>query len=173
MNPLPFARVLAIATILGLAVAQPATSWSAEGTGAHALDWFVGTWTCKNSLPSVMGGPAAQTVTVARSVTGSGFSVRIGGTGFERSGYFAYVPSTKTWWNPFSYPNGNYASESALETGTKTVWTGPYFDATTGQTMQVRDTYTTTGATGYTDVGEYQSGGTWHTGVNGTCTKST
>jgi hypothetical protein len=164
--------VLVTGFALAACVTATQTPAAAAGTGAHALDWFVGSWTCKNSLPSVMGGPATQTVTVARSAAGSGLSVRIDGNGFERSGYIAYVPSTKTWWNPFAYPNGNYASESTTETGKKTVWNGPYFDAATGQTMQVRDTYTMTGATSYTDTGEYQSGGTWHTGYNGACTKA-
>jgi hypothetical protein len=141
------------------------------GVGAHGYDWFVGTWSCKNDLPSGIGGPAGQTVTVARAANG-GFFVRVAGAGFDRSGYVAYVAQTKTWWNPFAYPNGNYASESTTQTGKKTVWSGPYFDAASGKTVQVRDTYTVLGPESYTDVGQYQTNGTWKTGYSGACTKS-
>jgi hypothetical protein len=142
----------------------------AEPAQAGAFDWFVGTWSCKNANPTPIGGPASQTVTISHRDDGSLY-FQIVGAGFERSGYYAYVPATKTWWNPFSYPSGNSARESTTQTGRRTTWTGPYFSANSDTTEQVRDTYTLLSPTKYTDVGQYYAGGSWHTGFSGTCTK--
>lgn len=118
-----------------------------------------------------MGGPAKQTRVYARVGPGS-VSMRVSGPGFERSGYLAYVASTKTWWHPFSYSNGNWAVESTKNVGTKRVYNGAYFNAATGATIPVRDTFVTLSPTRFTDLGEYQVRGVWKTGYNGTCTRA-
>ena len=139
--------------------------------GEHDYDWLVGTWTCINSMPSPIGGPAKQAMTVAPSYA-QGFFVRITGHDFERSGYIGYAAKTHRWWNPFSYPNGNHAVESTTQRGAKTTWEGPYVDVGTGTTFEVRDIYTVSSPTRFTEVGQYRSGDAWHTGFSGTCTKS-
>ena len=142
----------------------------AAGVGAHGYDWLIGTWKCTQNAGQSIGGPATQTMVVAPS-TGPGLAVRVRGTGFERSGYIAYVDGT--WWQPFSYPNGNHYAESTTQTGAKTVWPGQYTDVSTGKTFPVRDTYTIVSATEFQDLGEFQSGPTWKPGYTGTCKKTT
>ena len=167
--------LLAVAPSAGLA--QSAMSTSATplimvGVGPHGYDWLIGTWSCTNSMPSPMGGPASQTLTVSRSTVGTSLYVRVSGTGLDASGFVAYVPKTKTWWNPNASSSGDSGSESSTQTGKKTVWTGSYFSAASGKTTSIRDTYTLLSTTKYTDLGQYQSGGAWKTSANTTCTKS-
>lgn len=161
--------------ILGVcAVLVPVAAWgmqpSAAGVGANGYDWLIGSWTCTNAAGVGIGGPVTQTITFKRNA--SGLTVRVTGKGFERSGYLAYVPSTRTWWKPISYPNGNHYVESTTQTGSKTVWTGPYTDVTSGATFLVRDTYTIVSPTQYADVGQYRSGSVWKTGYRGVCKKA-
>lgn len=155
-----------ISLVLGaLLVVTPVT---VRANGAY--DWLVGTWSCTNELAAPIGGPANQTLAVAPSVGGS-LAMKMTGSGFERSGYIAYSPSSKTWWNPFSYPTGDYAAESTTQTGATSVWSGSYFQASTGKTFHVRDTYVRHGATRFHDVGQYRSNGVWKTGFRGGCVK--
>jgi hypothetical protein len=156
-----------ILAALLVAAIMPASS----GTGAHGYDWLVGTWTCKNDHPTTIGGPANQKDVVALA-NGGGLFEHVTWSGYERSGYIGYLPSTKTWFKQISYPNGDYYRESTTQTGKTTVWSGPYTVAATGATMQVRDTYTIASESELSDVGEYQSGGVWKTGYSGTCTKT-
>ncbi len=164
--------------VMALAVMAPAAAVAASpmspggiGVGPHGYDFLVGTWTCKNSIPSAMGGPAQTTLVIAHSVNGA-LSVRVTGSSFEAVGFVVYAPKTKTWWNPASLASGGYGTESTQQTGKTTTWSGPFTDPSSGKTMQVRDTYTFTGPTTYTDLYQVDMNGTWKTEGNSTCTKS-
>ncbi|MBV8345410.1 MAG: hypothetical protein JO190_10520 [Candidatus Eremiobacteraeota bacterium] len=161
--------------VLGAALPLPGLSASpmAAGTigvGPHGYDVLVGTWTCKNSVPSAMGGPAVTTVVIAHSINGA-LSVHVNGTNFDALGYVIYAPKTKTWWNPASVVSGGYGTESTQQTGKKTTWAGPFTDPSSGKTTQVRDTYTFTSPTTYTDLYQVETNGTWKTEGNSTCTR--
>jgi hypothetical protein len=169
------ASVAAIALGLLAVLAAPAQSASPmasgmPGVGPHGFDFLIGTWTCKNSIPSPMGGPATTTVAITRGVSGS-LEVHVSGAGFGAMGYTIYASGTKTWWNPSAYSNGAYGTESSPGTGKKSVWTGPITDAA-GKTMQQRDTYTWLSASTFTDLYQIETGGTWKTEGNSTCTKA-
>lgn len=146
-------------------------SSSMLGVGPHGWDYYVGTWTCSNSVPSAMSGPASQTLTVSRSHAG-GLFFRVTAKSFDESGYVTYAMNTKTWWNPASYYDGSYSLETSTDTGKKNVWTGTYFNAASGKTMPIRDTYTMLSPTNYTDMTQLKSGAVWKTSYNGNCTKS-
>jgi hypothetical protein len=162
--------LLLFALAFSSSIARAAMSPSMVGVGPHGYDFMIGSWSCKNSVPSTLGGPAATTVTVARAANGS-LSVHVSGTNFGAMGYVAYEPKTKTWWNPSVLATGDYSTESTQQTGKKTVWAGPFFDAASGKTMMIRDTYTM-GPASFTDLSEAQIGDTWKTEGNTTCTKT-
>jgi hypothetical protein len=168
-----FSIVGALTAIFFLAgaVARAQMSVSTVGVGPHGYDWLIGNWTCTNSMPTAMGGPASQTLAATRTTTGS-VMFRVLGTGFDQTGYLAYAPKNKTWWVSFAYANGSYGGESTMQTGRKTIWTGSYFDAGSGQTIQIRDTYTMSGTSKYTDLSQYKSGAAWKSVYSGTCQKS-
>ena len=150
--------------------AHSAASSSTAGVGPHGWDFMIGTWTCKNSMPSSMGGPAATTLTVAHSADDA-LSVHVNGENFDAMGYVVYAAKTKTWSNPSVMANGAYGTETTQQTGRKTTWSGPFVDPSSGKTTQVRDTYTFTSSTSYTDLYQVETGGTWKTEGNTTCTK--
>ena len=165
------AALAALAMAPCAAAAQSAMSAAALGVGPHGWDYYIGTWSCVNSLPSAMSGPASQTLTVSRSSAGTNLYFRVTGQDFDGSGYIAYSAKTKSWANPIALGDGSYGFESSSQTGKKTVWSGTMYNAATGKTIQVRDTYTL-GASSYTDVTQYKSGAVWKTSYNATCTKS-
>jgi hypothetical protein len=154
-----------------LPTAAQAMTPSVAGVGAEGFSWLVGSWTCANSAGAAIGGPSTQTVIYVRNGSG-GLTLHVNGGSFERSGYLAYVPSTRTWWQSVAYPNGSRYGESTKQTGTKTIWSGPYTDVTSGKTFTVRDTFTVVSPTQYEDVGQYQSGSAWKTGYHGVCKKN-
>jgi hypothetical protein len=141
------------------------------GAGPHGWDFLIGTWSCKNSMPSPMGGPASTTATIARSVNGA-LSIHSTGSNFDAMGYTVYDAKTKTWWNPSVLATGDYSTESMQQTGKTTVWAGPFFDAGTRKTTQIRDTYTIVSPTTFNDVSQAQENGAWKTVGKSTCTKS-
>lgn len=150
--------------------AASSTAPSTVGAGPHGYDVLIGNWSCKNSVPSAMGGPATTTIAIARSVNGA-LSVHVSGANFSGMGYVVYAPKTKTWWNPSLLANGGYGTESTQQTGKKTVWQGPFTDGS-GKSMQIRDTYTFQSATSFTDLSQANTGGAWKTEANTTCTKT-
>ena len=168
-----FSFLLIALFALAPCAAQSASAMSPAtiGVGAHGYDFLIGSWTCKNSMPSPMGGPATTMAAISRAANGA-LSFHATGTGFDGMGYVVYAAKTKTWWNPSSASNGSYGTESTQQTGKKTTWTGPVVDASSGKTMQQRDTYTFENATTYTDLYQIQQGGAWKTEGNSTCTKS-
>jgi len=167
-----FAAVASLAMIPCVAPAQSPTSASASGIGPHGWDYYIGTWTCTNSLPpSAESGPATVTLTISSSNAGAPLFFRAKGEGFDESGYVSYSAKTKTWSNPGAYADGSYSFESTKQTGRKTTWSGSYYNAAAGTTVQLRDTYTlSTGR--YTDLTQINSGSGWKTTANSTCIKS-
>jgi hypothetical protein len=156
----------------GGSMSSSAMSASTVGVGPHGWDFLLGTWSCVNSTPSEMGGPANLSLTFTRSSVGSALLVHVSGSGTDVSGYVSYVAKTKTWWNPGAAANGDLSSESTTQTGKKTLWIGSYTSATSAKATAIRDTYTVLSPTKYTDLGQYQSGASWKTSSNTTCTKS-
>jgi hypothetical protein len=164
-------KIVALAVFaLVLPTAAQAATPSVADVGAAGFDWLVGTWTCANNAAAAIGGPSTQTVTYLRNASG-GLSLHVNGGSFERTGYLAYLPATRTWWQSVAYPNGSRYGESTKQTGTKTVWAGPYTDVVSGKTFMVRDTFTVVSPAQYEDVGQYQSGSVWKTGYHGICKK--
>ncbi|MBV8639729.1 MAG: hypothetical protein JO322_16735 [Candidatus Eremiobacteraeota bacterium] len=151
------------------AISQTAMSPSTVGVGPSGFDWAVGTWACTNSMPSPMGGPATQTLTVTKT-NGGAIMYHAVGANFDNTWYNVYVPATKSWKSPFIINDGTYGTESTTQTGATIVWNGSATDPT-GKTLQVRDTNTLT-TTKYTDLGEVQSGGVWKPQYKMSCTKS-
>lgn len=145
-------------------------SYSAIGVGAHGYDFLAGTWTCKNSMPSALGGPATTTVAIAKMPDG-GLMFHATGTSFHAMGYVVYNGKTKMWLNPSAAADGGFGNESSMGTGKKNVWAGPFTDAS-GQTMQQRDTYTWTDANSYTDLYQVDMGGSWKTEGDSVCTRT-
>jgi len=143
------------------------------GVGAHGYDWTVGTWSCVNSMPSPKADPNTKSVLkVTKSGVAGAMLTRESAKGFELSSYTAYVPKTKTWWNPAAFADGSYQIESTTETGKKIIWNGSYFNAASKTTTRVRDTFTTWLPAKMTDLGEAQSTGAWKRTYFITCTRS-
>lgn len=168
-------KVLSQLLLAAFVVAAPCAaqsqmmSASMPGMGPHGFDWAVGTWSCTNSMPSPMGGPSHQTLTVTRT-NGGAIMYHATGTNFDNTWYNLYVAKTKTWWSPFIVSDGTYGSESSAMSGKKMIWVGTASD-TSGRSMQVRDTVTYS-ATKTTDLGEYKTTGAWKEQYDVTCMKS-
>jgi hypothetical protein len=154
----------------GVASSHP-MSLSMVGVGPHGYDFMIGSWSCTNSVPSRLGGPSTSGFTIGRSVNGALF-VRSTAASYDTASYVVYSSKTKTWWSPTSYADGSYNIESTQQTGAKTVWTGTLYDAASGQTNPIRDTFAFPNATTQTDLTQVKIGGTWRTEANTTCTKS-
>ena len=168
-----FVRVLA----LGAFALAPCAALSAPmpvsmvGVGPHGYDFMIGSWSCTNTVPSRLGGPSNSSFTISRSVNGALF-VHSTAANYDTSSYVVYSPKTKTWWSPTAYADGSYNLESTRQTGAKTIWTGTLFDAASGTTNPIRDTFTFPNSTTQTDVTQVHAGGIWKTVANTTCTKS-
>jgi hypothetical protein len=167
-------KILAQVLFTALAAAVPCAAQSQTtpagfGVGPHGFDSFIGTWSCTNSLPSAMGGPNHQTLTVTRTATGA-LMYHSTGVHFDNTWYDVYVPKTKTWWSPFIVADGSYGTESTTQTGRKIVWVGTAVGPS-GSTMQIRDTNVNSANT-YSDLGEYKSGGSWKAQYDVSCTRT-
>jgi hypothetical protein len=170
-------RLLFLAACAAL-LGAPAGAWAqssmmpaAGGNGPHAFDWMIGTWTCKNSVPTALAGPAVQTLTATRSTPTGAIVWRYTGANYDQYGFLAYSPTTKTWWSSWAYPGGGTGNESTKQTGHKTMWTGKVFPPGAAS-FDIRDTFTVYGATKFNDTGEDHATGSWKPAYNGTCTKS-
>lgn len=152
------------------ALSQSNMTSTGLGVGPHGYDSMIGTWSCTNSMPSAIAGPATTTLTLSRSAQGS-LMVHSTGANYDAAGFVAYNAKTKTWWNPTALGDGGYENESTKQTGSKSTWTGVVFNAATHTTSQIRDKYDF-GSTSFTDVTQVQGGGGWKTVANTTCTKS-
>lgn len=165
------APLAALAGAPGAVSAQSAMMMSGAGMGPHAYDWMLGTWTCKNTIPTALAGPAVQTLTASRSTMSGAIVWRYTGSNFDQYGFIAYAPKTKTWWASWAYPNGGTGNESTKQSGHTSMWTGTLFDSS-GKSYAIRDTYTVYSSTKFNDSGEEKSSGAWKASYNGTCTKS-
>lgn len=161
--------VVAVVTLCATMAAAP-MSMSTIGVGAHGYDFLAGTWTCKNSMPSAMSGPATTTATIARMPGGS-LMFHATGTGFSGMGYVVYNAKTKMWGNPAAFSDGGFGNEMSVGTGKTNTWTGPLTTAS-GKSMQQRDTYTWTSPNRYTDLYQVMMGGSWKTLGNSICTRT-
>ncbi len=159
--------ILLAAPCVARAAMTPMAS-STYGAGPHGYDWAIGTWSCRNAMPSPMGGPAKQMLTVTRA--NGVLMYHDIGTNFDQTWYNVYVPGTKSWTSPFVVSDGTYGTESTSQTGKKIVWTGTAY-LPSGKSMRVRDT-DAIGNGKYADLGEYLSGGSWKTQYSVTCTKT-
>jgi hypothetical protein len=156
---------------IGPAAAIAQSTPAMVGVGAQGYDFLIGTWSCKNSAPSAMTGPAETTLTVTKTTTGA-LSVHSTGTNFDTVGYVTYDAKSKTWWNPSVYADADYSTESTKQTGKVTTWSGPFFDAETRKTTAIRDSYTITSLTRFQDVSQVKAGMGWKTQATIICTKS-
>jgi hypothetical protein len=144
-------------------------SSSMPGAGPHGFDWEVGTWSCTNAMPSAMGGPSHQSLTVTRTPSGV-IMFHATGANFDNTWYNLYAAKTKTWSSPFIVSDGSYGTESSSTTGKKMVWMGTATDAS-GTSMPIRDTVSYS-MTKTVDLGEYKSSGAWKEQYNVTCMKT-
>jgi hypothetical protein len=164
----------AFAALLGAPSAVSAQSsmmMSGSAMAPHAYDWMLGTWTCTNTIPTALSGPATQKLVATRSIMPGVIVWRYTAANFDQYGFISYNAKTKTWWSSWAYPSGTTGNESSKQGGTKSMWAGMIYDVS-GKPFAIRDTYTVYSATKFNDVGEDQSNGTWKPGYNGTCTKS-
>ena len=160
--------VISLGPIAGLSKSMPV---SMAGVGPHGYDFMIGTWSCRNTVPTHLSGPATSRFAVSRSAYNALF-VRSSGAGYDTALYVVYSSRTKTWRIAQAYADGSYEVESTRQTGAKTIWAGTLFDAPSGQTRPIRDIYTFTNPTTQLDVTQVQIGGTWRTQNNSACTKS-
>jgi hypothetical protein len=162
---------LTVLTLAPCAAPAQTMSLSMVGVGPHGYDFMIGSWSCTNSVPSHMGGPSTSSFTISRSANGALF-IRTTAANYETASYAVYSAKTKTWWSPTAYADGSYNIESTRQTGAKSVWTGTFFDAASGKTTPIRDTFAFPNTTTQTDLTQVEIGGTWKTEADSTCTKS-
>src|SRR5579863_3273269 len=87
------------------APAAPIAS-SAVGAGPNGYDWLVGTWSCKNSMqPSKLGALSSTSLTATKLKDGS-IGLHTSSPNGDVTVYYAYVPSSKTWFTPFADSGG-------------------------------------------------------------------
>ena len=103
--------ILLAAPCVARAAMTPMAS-STYGAGPHGYDWAIGTWSCRNAMPSPMGGPAKQMLTVTRA--NGVLMYHDIGTNFDQTWYNVYVPGTKSWTSPFVVSDGTYGTEFDL-----------------------------------------------------------
>ena len=168
MNRFLVSIMLTTFVLTPCAVGSQTMSASTIGVGPNGFDFAVGTWSCTNSMPSPMGGPSTQTLTVTKTANGS-IMYHATGANFDNTWYNVYVPASKSWVSPFIIADGSYGTESTSQSGAKIVWNGSATDPS-GKTTQVRDTNSFEGSK-YNDLGEVQSGGTWKPQYKLSCTK--
>lgn len=95
--------LVAFAALLGAPAAvcaQSSMMMSGAGTGPHAYEWMLGTWTCQNAIPSALAGPAVQTLTATRGNIAGTIVWRYTGTDYDQYGFLAYAPKTKRGGSP-------------------------------------------------------------------------
>jgi hypothetical protein len=163
-----FAAFAALVAAPSVAPAQ--SSASGYGVGPHGWDYYIGSWTCTNTMASTVSGPATATLKISASNAGAPLFFRAMGPSFDESGYVSYSAKTKVWSNPVAYADGSYSFESTTQTGKKTTWSGSYFNAASGTTVQEHDTYTLSPGK-YVDLNQTKIGGVWKTTGNSVCTK--
>lgn len=151
--------------------AMGSMSSSAVGAGPNGYDWLVGAWSCKNTMePSKLGALTSSSITATKGKDGS-IALHTTSPNGDVTVYYAYVPSTKSWYSPFVDSGGNYGYESTQQTGKSILWTGTFY-LTNGSTTPIRDTYTMLSMSKQYDLSEAKVGGAWKVVAKTTCTKS-
>ncbi|MBV9718079.1 MAG: hypothetical protein JOZ77_02085 [Candidatus Eremiobacteraeota bacterium] len=154
------------------ALADGASGAMSVGAGPNGYDWLIGTWSCRNTLAaSKLGALPSTSLTVTRVKDGSGLVVHTTSPNGDVTVYYAYVPSTKTWFSPFVDSGGNYGYESTQQSGRTIRWTGTFY-LTNGSATPIRDTFTMLGMAKQYDLSEASVHGAWTTVAKTTCTKS-
>lgn len=144
----------------------------AQGSGSHAYDWMLGNWTCKNSMPSTLAGPAVQMLTATRSTFTGAIIWRYTGSNYDQYGFLTYAPRTGTWWLSWANPGGSVGNESSNGSGKVTHWMGMIVNTDSGKTEHIRDTYTLYGPNKFNDLGLDDASGSMKPSYNGTCVRS-
>ncbi len=170
MKRLIIAFATAFSVLLSSAAVESAPM-SSVGAGPSGYDWLVGTWSCTNSMqPSKLGALSSTTLTSMKLKDGS-IAMHTASPNGEVTVYYAYVPSTKTWYSPFVDSGGNYGYESTQQSGKTILWTGT-FHLTNGSATPIHDTFTMLSMTKQYDLSEAEVGGAWKTVAKTTCTRS-
>ncbi len=151
--------------------ASSSMAMSAVGAGPSGYDWYVGTWSCKNTMaPSKLGALQSSTFTASKLKDGN-IAIHAMSPNGDVGAYNSYDPKSKTWYSPFADAGGNYGSESTQQSGQTILWTGTFYSAG-GEATPIRDTYTMHSMTEQYDLSEAQIGGVWKATAKTTCTKS-
>jgi hypothetical protein len=169
MKNLAILGVLALAIAPGAGLAQ---STMTMGEGIHGYDFLIGSWTCTNSNPGPMTGPASASIVGTAAGAHNAIALRFTGTGLDSSSYISYDPKSNVWSSPAASADGTWAVETTKESGAKVTWSGSGPDPTSGKTVQFRDTFTRPAADTYVDLSELNTGGGWKSIATFTCTKS-
>lgn len=161
---------VALALAVGAATIQPAGAADLMmGDGASGYDFLIGNWTCHNTMPSAMGGPAQFTLAVSRGA-GNSLFIRIQGHGFDGASYLTYNPKTG-WSSPSAFSDGSFGGEAGPGRGRSVKFAGTFTDPS-GKITRVRDTYTRASTSTYTDLSEAYMGGVWKAVGKSSCTKT-
>jgi hypothetical protein len=163
---------LAVALAPAAVIAQPMGAGPMMGIGVHGYDFLVGTWSCTNSTPNAMTGPATSTMTATAAGSHDAIAIHLTGEKFDGYNFISYNPQTKVWSSPAAFADGSYGIETTSQTGTKVVWSGTALDPSSGKTIQIRDTYTMANVTTYSDLSEADMGDGWKHLATYTCKKA-
>jgi len=168
--------MLAVATAALLpslaARASDPMSMSTVGAGQTGYDWFVGTWSCKNTMaPSKLGALPSSSLTATKLKDGN-IMIRAASPNGDVTAYNSYLSSSKMWYSPYADSGGYYGSESTQQSGKTILWTGTFYSPTGGAATPIRDTYTMLSMTKQYDLSEAKIGGAWKATAKTTCTKS-
>jgi hypothetical protein len=104
MKNLAMLGVLALAIAPGAGLAQSATM----GDGIHGYDFLIGSWSCANSNPGPMTGPASATIVGAAAGAHNAIVLHLTGTGLDSTSYISYDPKTKVWSSPAASSDGTW-----------------------------------------------------------------
>jgi hypothetical protein len=166
--------IIAFAVVSALLVPGLANGASAPmsvGAGPNGYDWFIGTWSCKNTMAASKLGALPSTSLTATKLKDGSIILHTASPNGDVTVYYAYIPSSKTWFSPFVDSGGNYGYESTQQSGKTIRWTGTFY-LTNGSTTAIRDTFTTFGTAKQYDLSEARVGGAWTVVAKTTCTKS-
>ncbi len=83
--------------------ARAQMSLSMIGTGPRGYDFMIGSWSCKNSVPSRLGGPLTSNLTISRANNGSLF-IRSRAANYDSASYTGAPVATIS--NSVSFPIG-------------------------------------------------------------------
>lgn len=151
--------------------ASAANAMSGVGAGPNGYNWILGTWTCTNSMaPSPLGASQSAPFT-ATKLKDHSILVHSTSPNGDVMSYYAYKPSTKTWYSPFADSSGYSGYESSQQSGKMIQFSGMFYMASAAP-VPIRDTYTMISMNKYYDLSEAKTGGVWKATAKVTCTKA-